>query len=117
MMKNTILIRCSGYIDVVPLHEIIRIEAYQNYAKVFKQSGKMLLSSDCLKQLLNLIVDNNPFFQCHKSHVVNLDFVTQYNYKDGNIELNGEVTIPVSRRKKNAFTKTLQSHYRATISS
>lgn len=115
-MKKTILIHSSGHIDVVPLHEIIRIQAYQNYAKVYKKCGKMLLSSDCLKQLLNLLVDKNCFFQCHKSHVVNLDFVTQYNYKERKIELNGEVTIPVSRRKKSAFAKTLHSHYANTIS-
>ncbi len=46
---------------------------------------------------------DSRFYRCHRSYLVNLDFVT--SYADGEIQLENAESIPVSRSRKKEFMK------------
>ena len=69
------------------LDSIHYLEAFGNYVKLWQEQGMTLVSST-LKQLIENL-PSDQFFQCHKSFVINRDFVVgldteQITLKNGN---------------------------------
>lgn len=94
-------ISCARTIEFVLPEHIIRFEALQNYAKVFIDNGKVLVSSNSIGFYKSYMESYN-FLTIHKSHVVNPYFIVRY-YKDGYIELVDNVRLPLARRRKKDF--------------
>jgi two-component system, LytTR family, response regulator len=101
----------SGF-TMVPVNEIIRLEAAGRYTKVFmkrnisNESNRELISLNIKKFEEQLACYN--FFRCHHSHLVNLKNVKSYIKGEGGSLMmeNGE-SIPVSKSKKKGFLKRL----------
>lgn len=88
----------------VPLENIIRCEASDNYSKVFTRDGTHLVSKT-LKELEYLLEDLQ-FFRVHYSHLINLEHMKKYVHGNGGYVLMSDgSTIEVSRRRKGDFLK------------
>jgi DNA-binding LytR/AlgR family response regulator len=87
---------------------IVRIEAMGNYSKLFFANNKTLVIAKTL-QWLQCKLTATQFSRVHKTHLVNIHFITSYNNADNAYLLleNGE-SIHVSRRRKKYF---LQQYY------
>lgn len=56
-----------------------------------------------MKEYENLLPESN-FFRVHKSHIVNLDYVSQYINRDGAyVVLENGDNIPLARNKREEF--------------
>jgi len=89
----------------VPLENIIRCEASDNYTKVFTRDGTSHLVSKTLKELEYLLEDLQ-FFRVHYSHLINLEHMKKYVQGNGGyVLLSDGSTIEVSRRRKAEFLK------------
>jgi two-component system LytT family response regulator len=78
--------------------EIIRCEGESNYTKFFLENGSTLLVSHTLKDYESILHDYG-FSRVHKSHLVNMKYVTRMD-RDGFIWLHNGQSVPVSRRRK-----------------
>jgi two-component system LytT family response regulator len=93
--------------ELIPLDNIVVCESNSNYTHVKLNSGQKLLVSKTLKEIEE-ILDMPPFFRVHHSFLVNLQFAVRYIKGEGGfLVLNNEMTIPVSRSKKEELLKII----------
>ena len=108
--QNTIVaIPCLRTYEFITLNQIIRFEGYHNNTRIYLESGKMLISSESIG-VYKKVLEDKEFFCCHKSHVINTNHIERYS-KDGFVEMKDKSTIPVSRRKKDEFARSILNNY------
>lgn len=91
----------------VKIEEIIYCEAASNYTQIFTDDGKKHVISRTLKEYEDLLADHN-FFRIHNSHLINLASIKKYVRGDGGyVIMNNDVSLDVSKRKKEAFLSKL----------
>jgi len=89
---NYIFVKCDGKIEKVLLDELVYIEALANYVTLYTTTGKLVAYLTIKGILENLPTDK--FLQVHKSHIVNLDFITTI---EGNMLHVGNTKITVGQ--------------------
>ena len=86
--------------------EIIHCEGESNYTKFFLEGGKTLMVSHTLKDYESILGDYG-FLRVHKSHLVNLKYVSSVD-REGHLRLQNGQSIPVSRRRKEEVMSMLK---------
>lgn len=96
----------SGYL-MEKITNIIYCEADENYTKIHNVNGKTVVVSRTLKVVEELLPPEY-FFRIHKSFLINLNFVSEYNRVDGHrvILENGD-TLEVATRRIEEFVNVL----------
>ncbi|MEO8712779.1 MAG: LytTR family DNA-binding domain-containing protein [Parafilimonas sp.] len=95
-----------GY-ELIPLNNIMYCESKSNYTNVYLNNGVQLLISRTLKDMEELL-NMQPFFRVHNSFLINLQFAVRYiKGEGGSLVLNNDITIPVSRNKKEELLKLI----------
>jgi two-component system LytT family response regulator len=91
----------------VKVDDIIYCEASSNYTEIFTVDGKKHIVSRTLKEYEDLLADHN-FFRIHNSHLINLSSIKKYvRGEGGHVIMNNDVSLDVSKRKKEAFLSRL----------
>jgi two-component system, LytTR family, response regulator len=91
-------------------HDIKYLEASSNYTTFHFADGTKIVISKTMKYI-SLCLPQIQFYRVHNSFLVNLDYLQRVNKSanDLQIELIGNIKIPVSRSKKNGLLKALQT--------
>lgn len=96
--KNRIVVKNGSNIRIIPVEDIVYIEAYDDYVKIFTKDTYYLK-----KKTMNYyeeILDNTIFFRTHRSFIINLQELTKIESLEKNsyiaILKNGK-RIPISR--------------------
>ena len=85
---------------IAKVKDIARMEGDSNYTKIFFKKGSPLLISKTLKDFEKQLIEYQ-FERIHKSHLINLNYVTKYYKNDGGKVLMEDGTVlSVSTRKK-----------------
>jgi two-component system LytT family response regulator len=108
-LKKISLPNGQGY-TVIEVDEIIHIEAESNYSTFYLLKKEKITVSKSLKEYEEILPDHQ-FVRVHKSSIVNLNHLAEYNSKNG-LELlmkNGE-KIAVSRRRASDFADKVKSY-------
>jgi len=92
----------------VSVRDMVRIESYGNYAFVFTASGERILASRNLKEFEEML-PSPVFFRTHQSHIVHTAFVKQVLKDEDCAILQDGASVPVARRKREAFMEALLS--------
>jgi two-component system, LytTR family, response regulator len=95
----------EGY-EIVMIKDVICIEGADKYSYIYVNDGRKILSSNYIGKYKNMLTSSN-FFVCHKSYIVNMDFVKTLNAED-DIMLNNNLKIPLARRRKIEFMTLLE---------
>jgi len=95
-------------LHIISPNDILYCQSDDHYTEINMQNGKKIISTYSLKKL-ETILNCEDFCRCHKSYIVNLQSVELISKSD--IKVKTDVTIPVSRRKKQLikehFTKLI----------
>lgn len=95
-----------GY-ELVHVSKIMLCEGSSNYTDIKLNDGQHLLISRTLKDVEELL-DRPPFLRVHNSYLVNLDYAIRYVKGEGGyLVLNNDITVPVSRNKKEELLKLI----------
>ena len=86
--------------------EIIRCEGESNYTTFYLEHAKPLIVSHTLKEYESLLSDYG-FSRVHKSHLVNMKYVSRMD-RDGFLWLQNGESVPVSRRRKEEVMRILK---------
>ena len=92
---KTLICKSNGMIHKIPINEIEYVEAQNKYALIaihLKDSIKVL---EPLYQLEEQLLQEEGFFKCHRSYIINMRFVNSFNAKE--IKMLSEAVIPISR--------------------
>jgi len=102
--QRIVLPTMQGF-DVVKVSDVMHCQADDNFTQVHLSNGDRKLVCRPLKHF-DQILGELEFQRVHKSHLINLLFVTSYSKgKTGSVELKGGTTVPISASKKEAFLK------------
>jgi len=88
-------------LDFVKVTDIICCEGTDKYTKVKLHNQEELLSSYNIGEFKKILPDS-IFFQAHRSYLVNITKISQYQ-KDGTIIMEDSTAIPLARRRKEEF--------------
>jgi two-component system LytT family response regulator len=104
-----ILLKDAEKVYLVDLKDIVRCTSDDNYTRFFLVDGKELLISNTLKEYETLF-EGMDFFRSHQSHLINLNYFSFFEKKDGgSIHLKDGSIVPVSVRKKDQLFKILDT--------
>jgi two-component system LytT family response regulator len=97
----------SGFV-FVPVADIIRCEADDNYTLFYFADKSTLLISKTLKDCEAHLSSYN-FYRIHHSHLINMHFVKEYQKgKGGSVKMTDGSVLEVSIKKKDDFLKTFR---------
>lgn len=105
--SDKITISTNEGVEFYEISQIVRIESSSNYSKIYFKDGKNILVTKLLKDFEEILLPYR-FFRIHNSHLINLSYIKKYIRGDGGqvVMQNNEV-IDVSRRKKEEFLKLI----------
>lgn len=86
------------------MKNIIRLEASDSMTFFFNDEGKKVLVARTIRSAQTLL-PSNLFFRCHKSHIINRNYIKEILREDGSYEvvLEDGLKIPISRRRSPGF--------------
>ncbi|MDO9000437.1 LytTR family DNA-binding domain-containing protein [Sediminibacterium sp.] len=105
---NNIVVTDKGNQCIVPTSEIIAIEAQEAYSIIHTNFKKYTVSKN-LKHFEKLLIDNKNFFRAHKSWLIDIKAVDNYNRSTGEIGLKHSIKAKLSKYRKEDFEKALAS--------
>ena len=97
----------TGYL-FVPINDIVRCESDNTYTTFYMANKSKIVVSRTLKECEQMLTEYR-FHRVHNSHLVNLDFVTEYiKGEGGQVKMNDGTHVDVSRRRKEEFLSKLK---------
>ncbi len=96
--NNRIVVKNGSKIKIIPIHEVLYLEAADDYVKVHT-AEEYFLKSKTMGHFENAL-NANLFSRCHRSYLVNTQHITRIDpyEKDGHVAvLKNGVKVPVSR--------------------
>lgn len=95
---------------VIPVNEILYLEAMENYTKVHRRNGRYILSRNSLKRTAELL-PADQFLRVHKSYVVALSQVVEYSHVQLRLK-ESSVIIPIGRTYVDVFLQRIRKTMR-----
>ena len=95
--------------QVIPSHQIIRLEADRNYTWVIGTFGKAL----CVSKNLGFFesqLESCGFFRVHHSHLISIFQIHKIKRSEGLVEMKNGQIIPISREKKKRLSELLEQN-------
>lgn len=92
-------------------NEIILFTADANYTQIMLANGRTITVATTLKILEKRFAVCSDFFRTHKSYLININHIKQFE-TSGNevfVQMQNDIRVIVSRRKKQLFKKRISS--------
>jgi DNA-binding LytR/AlgR family response regulator len=86
--------------------EVIALVAAINYSLAYMHNGQVIVVATTLKKLENRF-NSDTFFRVHKSCMINLNYLSQFDFR--NIEMQNHLKSPISRRRREAFERKIRA--------
>lgn len=103
-----ISIATAQSIKFIELNEILFMKGDGAYTSFHFKNGTDFLSSRNLKQYEDILAENKDFFRCHKSYLININYVSDIIKSDGNfVIVNEEHKLALSNEKVNELIKLI----------
>lgn len=93
----------NGY-SFVEIRDIVLLEGDGKYTKITTKDGQKFLSTKNIGEFESLL-PSDQFFRTHKSWLVNLNFLKNYDKSSSKLYLVGDLVAEVSLRKREEFMK------------
>lgn len=107
--ENIIAIASIEKIDIIQVNDIAYCQADGKYTNFFLKNGTEYTSSRNIGEYENLLLQHHNFFRVHHKYIVNIKAISSVNKKDGfYCELKSGKTIPIAKRRQEAFNKFLR---------
>ncbi|MDE6117004.1 MAG: LytTR family DNA-binding domain-containing protein [Duncaniella sp.] len=90
----------------IPLDDILYIEAMEGYSKIFRQSGKCVISRVILKNICALLPEKD-FLRIHRSYVVPVSKIKTYTRQE--LTLSSGISLPIGRQYSSDVIAVLKS--------
>ncbi|MEO1626977.1 MAG: LytTR family DNA-binding domain-containing protein [Bacteroidota bacterium] len=84
------------------INELVSLEAQGNYSVLKFTNNRQLLVSKTLREIEQMLNDNQRFIRIHRSFTINLDFILKYIRGKGGyviMEDGSNVSVSVSRKQ------------------
>lgn len=96
VVKDCLFIKKGNLFYKVKINDILFIKSEGNYLEIYVQNGNKHLIRSTINNFIQFL-SQFTFFQCHKSYIINLEYIDIISYTFVKIK---EHEIPLSRSKK-----------------
>lgn len=103
-----IVVNLSNSTRFIKIKDIVMLKAEGSYCEIHLQNGEKLLTSKNLKHFEELLNMVPYFFRSHKSYMVNLKSVLEYNKGDNQLTLQGKLNSTLSADKSDLFFEKMK---------
>lgn len=107
--EKCMLINLATSTKFVKLRDIVMLHAEGAYTTFYLKGGERLMASKNLKLFEDRLVNCSNFFRSHKSYIVNLNCVREYNRGAGVLELEGKLEASISGDKYELFLNKMEA--------
>lgn len=107
--KNSVFCKRANEIKKILFRDIIFIQAYGRYTKLFVRGEEEYHLSDKSFRDWYLEMENKEFLCCHRSYLVNSFYIDQIKKE---IELMNGMKIPIARERRGEFFDSYQRYIR-----
>lgn len=94
---------------VIPHHSILYIESQGHELLIHKTDHTKLKTVRCDLKQITLMLSSEMFVQCHRSYIVNLEYVRMFTSSE--IFLANGCTIPIGKKYKALFSSSFNHFY------
>lgn len=105
-MGAQVYIPTNRGIRVIPMNNIVRIEARSNYSKLFFDNEKPLIVAKVLHWFEDKL-EEQFFYRIHRTHIVNRQFIATVSIDNNLLTLANGEQLKISRRRKEHILKRL----------
>lgn len=106
--NNRIAVSHTKGLKIIEDDTILHLEASGNCTTIYFKDGTRYLDTRTLKTY-ETILDDGKFARIHKSHIINLNELSEYLNEDGHFAvLKNGLKIPVARNRVTEFVKMLK---------
>lgn len=105
--EKNIIVKYRKSLISVPQNSIRRIETEGNYSYLYVDANRKYIIKSSLRKILDSL-DRNIFKQCHRSSIVNLNWISQINSYDKNITLRNDETVVLGDKFKNEIKEAFK---------
>lgn len=102
---ETIVVKQEYNNIIIPVDDIMYIEAMENYTKIYRLNGKYILSRTNLKNIQSMLPED-LFVRVHKSFIVPVKYIFSYSYNQLTLQDKNTV-IPIGRTYIEEFMKRM----------
>ncbi len=88
--------------EIIALESIIRCEGLQKCTRIVTTDTSSIVSSYNIGMYKKLLARSSNFFSSHRSHLVNLRFVSKFK-KAGEIIMKDSSAVPIAKNRREAF--------------
>lgn len=103
-----IIINLTGSTRFLKIRDIMMLEAEGSYCKIHLKNKETLIASKNLKYFEERLIGFNNFFRCHKSHIINLKYVVEYNKSNSEVNLENKLTAMISSEKTELLLEKME---------
>lgn len=104
--SGSLMIQTGRGSQIIPFWQILYCEVLGHQIHIHRQGGEGTAYYEKMTRLAQQV--DRRFFRCHRSYLVNLDWVR--GHRDGMILLEGGKRVPLSRLREQDFTQALLAH-------
>ena len=97
--KNFITIKEKSNFIKVPYNQIYKIEIERNYSSIFLDGNKKYVIKFSLKKMMDILSDKK-FIRCHRSTIVNLDFISSIDILNNLLKLRNNESVGLGNKYK-----------------
>lgn len=105
------MLTTGGSFRIVELEQIAYLKTWGSYTEIYLTNNKKIVSSNSIITYEEHLIKHH-FCRIHKTNLVNLNHIEQYNHKTKKVKLKNGEEIEVSRRKYKDFMNEL---YQRTV--
>ncbi len=105
-VEEFIFVKSQYKLERIVFNQLLYVENIKDYVRFHMNDGRKNMSLMSLKSTLEMLPGSN-FIQIHRSFIVNLDFVKNYNKNE--LLIDGK-NLPISRKYKNSVYQRLQNY-------
>jgi two-component system, LytTR family, response regulator len=103
-----IVINLTNTTRFIKVKDIIMLSAEGSYCNIYLQGGERLLTSKNLKHFEDRLLQISFFFRVHKSYLINLRMVLEYNKGENIVSLQEKLSATVSADKSQLFIEQME---------
>jgi two-component system LytT family response regulator len=103
-----IIVNLSNSTRFIKVKDIIMLQAEGSYCKLYLHGGEKLLASKNLKYFEERLIDIHFFFRSHKSYIINLKTVLEFNKSELNVLLSENINGMISTDKSEQFIEKME---------
>lgn len=107
-----IALRTNSRIKIISCHNIVHCTGDGRYTKIFLKNGETILVARLLKDFERKLPED-LFIRIHKSYIVNIIFIKEYNSFNQNILLseNNNKEFKVAKRRKKRLLEKISQNF------